>query len=121
LNGRTPARIWLSRDADRVLPNDDPVTATAHFAAAELAPTTLVASMLDADLVLIDGVVFEASYLRAPDDGMHADDVVLEAKRGELEIAWTCADFDGVEATGDGAWRLANGHSVRFIAPTTVH
>ena len=97
------------------------MTATAHFAAADLVPTTLVASMVDADLVLIDGVVFEASYLRAPDDGMHADDVVLEAKRGELEIAWTCADFDGVEATGDGAWRLANGHSVRFIAPTTVH
>jgi len=97
------------------------MTATALFAASDLVPTTLVASMVDADLVLIDGVVFEASYLRAPDDGMHADDVVLEAKRGELEIAWTCADFDGVEATGDGAWRLANGHSVRFIAPTTVH
>ena len=85
------------------------------------APTSLSDSMLHADYVVIDGVLFEAAYLRAPEDASHEDDVVLEATRDGVEIAWTRGDFEGVEATGDGGWRLANGHSIRFIAPATVH
>ena len=37
-------------------------------------------------------VKFEAAYLRAPDEYTVADDVVIEAKRGDTEIELTCAD-----------------------------
>ena len=51
--------------------------------------TNLVDTMNDADFVLIDGVVFETEYVRIPDEDTVAEDVVLEAKRGETEIELT--------------------------------
>jgi hypothetical protein len=82
---------------------------------------TLTDTMGNADFVLIDGIVFEAEYLRVPDEDTHADDVVLEAKRGELEVALTRADLDGAEHLGDGLYRLVNGHQVRFLSTATIH
>ena len=82
---------------------------------------TLTDTMSDADFVLIDGVVFETEYLRVPDEHTLADDVVLEAKRGELEVELTCGDLEGAEHLGEGMYRLANGHRVRFLSTATVH
>ncbi|MCE7878350.1 MAG: hypothetical protein DYH14_13745, partial [Betaproteobacteria bacterium PRO3] len=73
------------------------------------------------DFVLIDDVVFETEYLRVPDEDTHADDVVLEAKHGEVEVALIRSDFDGAEHLGDGVYRLANGHRLRFLSTATVH
>lgn len=82
---------------------------------------TLTDTMGNADFVLIDGVVFETEYLRVPDEDTHADDVVLEAKHGELEFALTRADLDGAEHLGEGVYRLLNGHQLRFLATATIH
>jgi hypothetical protein len=81
----------------------------------------LTDTMSDADFVLIDGVVFETEYLRVPDEHTLADDVVLEAKHGELEVELTCGDLEGAEHLGEGVYRLANGHRVRFLSTATVH
>lgn len=82
---------------------------------------TLADTMGGADFVLIDGVVFETEYLRVPDEDTHADDVVLEAKHGELEVALTRADLDGAEHLGEGVYRLVSGTKVRFLAGATIH
>lgn len=82
---------------------------------------TLFDAMGGADFVLIDDVVFETEYLRVPDEHTVADDVVLEAKHGELEVELTCGDLEGAEHLGDGVYRLANGHRVRFLSTATVH
>ncbi|GMU71423.1 MAG: hypothetical protein AMXMBFR42_08880 [Burkholderiales bacterium] len=82
---------------------------------------TLTDAMGGADFVLIDDVVFETEYLRVPDEDTHADDVVLEAKHGEVEVALIRSDFDGAEHLGDGVYRLANGHRLRFLSTATVH
>ena len=82
---------------------------------------TLSDAMGGADFVLIDDVVFETEYLRVPDEDTHADDVVLEAKHGEVEVALIRSDFDGAEHLGDGVYRLANGHRLRFLSTATVH
>ena len=70
---------------------------------------TTADAMDDADFVLIDGVVFETDYLRVPDEFTVADDVVLEATRGDTEIAFTRAEIDDAEHLGDGVYRLKNG------------
>ena len=54
-------------------------------------------TMHDADFVVIDGVVFETEYVRVPDEFTVADDVVLEARHGETELAFTQADFEDAE------------------------
>ena len=82
---------------------------------------TLTDTMGNADFVLFDGVVFQTEYLRVPDEDTHADDVVLEAKHGEVEVALIRSDFDGAEHLGDGVYRLANGHRLRFLSTATVH
>lgn len=82
---------------------------------------TLTDTMGNADFVLIDGVVFETEYLRVPDDDTHADDVVLEAKHGELEVALTRSDLDGAEHLGEGVYELVNGHRLRFLTTATIH
>jgi len=81
----------------------------------------LADAMHDADFVLIDGVVFETEYLRVPDEYTVADDVVLEAKRGEDEIAFTRGDVDDAESLGDGIYRLKSGAVLRFLTSATVH
>jgi len=78
-------------------------------------------TMHDADFVVIDGVVFETAYVRVPDEFTVADDVVLEATHGETELAFTQADFEDAEHVSDGFYRLADGHTLRFLTSATVH
>jgi len=78
-------------------------------------------TMHDADFVVIDGIVFETAYVRVPDEFTVADDVVLEARHGETELAFTRADFEDAEPVADGFYRLANGHLVRFLTSATIH
>ena len=82
---------------------------------------TISDTMGSADFVLIDGVVFETEYLRVPDEDTHADDVVLEAKHGEIEVALTRSDFDGAEHLGEGVCVLASGQWLRFLSAATIH
>jgi hypothetical protein len=77
--------------------------------------------MDNADFVLIDGVVFETEYLRVPDEDTVADDVVLEAKRGDTEIALTRAEIDDAEHVGEGVFRLKSGAHLRFLSSATIH
>ena len=81
----------------------------------------LADAMYDADFVLIDGVMFETEYLRVPDEHTVADDVVLEAKCGSDEVAFTREDVDDAEALGDGVYRLKSGSLLRFLTSATVH
>ena len=78
-------------------------------------------AMHDADFVLVNGVVFVTEYLRVPDEDTVADDVVLEAKRGDEEIALTRDDMDNAEFLGDGVYRLKTGALLRFLTSATVH
>ena len=71
--------------------------------------------------IIVDGVMFETEYLRVPDEDTHADDVVLEAKHGEVEVELTRGDLDGAEHLGEGVYRLTNGHQLRFLSTATVH
>ena len=81
----------------------------------------LTDAMHGADFVLIDGVVFEAAYLRVPDEFTVADDVVIEATRGSDEVAFTRGDVDGAEALGEGVYRLKSGSLLQFLSSATVH
>ena len=82
---------------------------------------TLSDSMNDADFVMIDGVVFETGYLRVPDEFTAADDVVLEARRGNAEIDLTRAEIDDAESIGEGVYRLRNGAYLRFLTSAIIH
>ncbi len=82
---------------------------------------TLTDTMGNADFVLIDGVVYEAEYVRVPDEDTHADDVVLEAKHGDMEVEFIYSDLDGATHLGEGMYRLVNGHQLRFLTTATVH
>ena len=75
----------------------------------------------DADFVLFEGVVFETEYLRVPDEDTRADDVVLEARRGDDEISLTFEELGGAEPLGEGVFRLKNGALLRFLAQVTLH
>jgi hypothetical protein len=83
--------------------------------------TKLADTMNDADFVLIDGVMFETGYLRVPDEYTSADDVVLEARRGDTEIDLTRGEIDDAELLGEGVFRLKNGSIVRFLSSAVVH
>jgi hypothetical protein len=83
--------------------------------------SSMAEAMDAADFVLIDGIVCETEYLRVPDEFTVPDDVVLEAKHGDTEFAFTRADFDGAQHLGDGVFRLANGRHLRFFSSATVH
>ena len=78
-------------------------------------------AMHDADFVMIDGVMFQTEYLRVPDEHTVADDVVLEAKRGDDEIAFTREDVDAAESIGDGVYRLKSGVLLRLLTGATIH
>jgi hypothetical protein len=78
-------------------------------------------AMLDADFVLIDGVVFRADYLRVPDENTVADDVVLEATRGDAEVALTRSEVDDAEFVGGGVYRLKSGALLKFLSSATIH
>lgn len=94
---------------------------TIFFPPERLPATNLADAMADADFVLIDDEVFEAEYLRAPDEYTVADDVVIEAKRGDTEIELTCAELDGVQHIGEGVFRLRSGAELRFLSTATIH
>ena len=83
---------------------------------------TPMAQALDgADFVLFEGVVFETEYLRVPDEDTLADDVVLEARRGEDELSLTFAEIDEAESLGEGVFRLRSGALLRFLSQVTLH
>jgi hypothetical protein len=65
--------------------------------------------------------VFETEYVRVPDEYTVADDVLLEARNGDTELAFTQADFEAAEHVADGFYRLANGHLLRFLTSATIH
>jgi hypothetical protein len=78
-------------------------------------------AMQGADYVVIDGIVFETEYLREPDEFTVADDVLLEVRCGDTELAFTQADLEGAERLEDGVYRLATGRTVHFLASATIH
>jgi hypothetical protein len=82
---------------------------------------SLAQAMHDADFVQLNGIVFETEYLRVPDESTVADDVVMELKLGEMELAFTREDLDGAQHVGDGVYRLTSGALLRFLAAATVH
>jgi len=81
----------------------------------------LAETMNNADFVMIDGVMFETGYLRVPDEYTSADDVVLEARRGDTEIDLTRAEIDDAVLLGEGVFRLKSGSIVRFLSAAVVH
>ncbi len=83
--------------------------------------TQLIDMMNGADYVVIDGVMFETGYLRVPDEFTAADDVVLEARRGETEIDLTRDEIDDAVLLGEGVFRLKNGFIVRFLTSAVIH
>jgi hypothetical protein len=81
----------------------------------------IVDTMTGADFVVIDGVMFETGYLRVPDEFTDADDVVLEARRGDTEIDLTRSEIDDAVLLGEGVFRLKNGSLVRFLTSAVIH
>jgi len=81
----------------------------------------LTDTMNDADFVVIDGVMFQTGYLRVPDEYTTADDVVLEARRGDTEIDLTREEIDDAELLGEGIFRLKSGSIVRFLSSAVIH
>ena len=55
--------------------------------------------------------MFETGYLRVPDGDTVADDIVLEARNGSTEIAFTREELDGAEHVGEGVYRLQVGRA----------
>ena len=84
-------------------------------------PRSLFDAMSGADFVMIDGVVFAAGYVRVPDEFTVADDVVVEARNGEMEIELTRAEIEGAEGVGEGVFRLKSGALVRFLTSAVLH
>jgi len=81
----------------------------------------LVEAMRDADFVQINGIVFETEYMRVPDDETIAEDVVMELKLGDTELAFTRDELDDAEYVGDGNFRLKSGAVLRFLSQATLH
>jgi hypothetical protein len=81
----------------------------------------LTDTMNDADFVMIDGVMFQTGYLRVPDEFTTADDVVVEARRGDTEIELTRDEIDDAVLLGEGMFRLKNGSIVRFLSTAVIH
>jgi hypothetical protein len=88
---------------------------------ARMKDSQLIETMSDADYVVIDGVVFQTGYLRVPDEFTAADDVVLEAHRGDTEIDLTRDEIDDAVLLGEGVFRLKSGSVVRFLSSAVVH
>ena len=78
-------------------------------------------AMHGADFVLIDGMVFSAEYLRAPDEFTVPDDVLMELRAGDTELAFTHDELADAVYVGDGAFRLKSGSMLRFLVSATVH
>jgi hypothetical protein len=81
-----------------------------------------LAEALDrADFVLWNGEVFATEYARVPDEDTRADDVVLEARRGDDELSLTLDDIGDAECLGEGVFRLKGGELLRLLSQATVH
>ena len=81
----------------------------------------LTEAMRGADFVQLDGVVFATGYLRVPDESTVADDVVMELRLGDTELAFTRDELDDAEYVGGGLYRLKSGALLRFLSTATVH
>ena len=81
----------------------------------------LADTMNGADFLLIDGVMFETGYVRMPDEFTAADDVVVEARRGDTEIDLTRDEIDDAVLLGEGVFRLKSGAIVRFLSSAVIH
>jgi hypothetical protein len=82
---------------------------------------SLASAMVNADYVLVDGVVFATEYMRVPDELTVADDIVIEAKQGDNEITFTRGEIDDAEHLGEGVYRLKSGEELRFLSSATIH
>jgi hypothetical protein len=78
-------------------------------------PITFAQAMHDAAFVQLNGIVFEARYIRVPDDD------VMELKLGDTELAFTRDEIDGAKYLDEGVYRLKSGALLRFLAPATIH
>jgi hypothetical protein len=83
--------------------------------------TSLADAMQGADFVQLNGIVFETDYLRVPDDTTVADDVVMELRHGDTELAFTLQELDGARYVGEGAYMLKSGVLLRFLTTATLH
>jgi hypothetical protein len=86
-----------------------------------MTPNSLAEAMQGADFVQLNGIVFETGYLRAPDESTVADDVVMELRHGETELAFTREELDDAQYLGEGLYRLKCGALLRFLTSATVH
>jgi hypothetical protein len=91
------------------------------FTEAKLTEIQLIETMSNAEFVVIDGVIFQTGYLRVPDEFTAADDVVLEARRGDAEIDLTRDEIDDAVLLGEGVFRLKSGSVVRFLSSAVIH
>ncbi|HEY7944040.1 MAG: hypothetical protein ACHP7M_02040 [Burkholderiales bacterium] len=82
---------------------------------------TLTEAMHGADFVQLNGVVFQTEYLRVPDESTVADDVVMELRLGNTELAFTRAELDDAAYVGEGTYRLKSGALLRFLSTATIH
>ena len=55
---------------------------------------SLTEAMHGADFVQLNGIVFATEYLRVPDESTVADDVVMELRLGDTELAFTRGELD---------------------------
>ncbi len=86
-----------------------------------IATHELFESMKGAEFVVVDGVLFEAGYVRVPDEFTVADDVVLEARHGDTEIDMTREELEDAALLGEGVFRSKSGSLVRFLSSAVVH
>lgn len=82
---------------------------------------TLAEAMRGADFVQLNGIVFQTEYLRVPDESTVADDVVMELKLGDTELAFTRDELDDAHYVGEGLYRLKSGALLRFFSAATLH
>jgi len=87
----------------------------------KLTESKLIDVMNDADFVVIDGIMFQTGYLRVPDEFTSADDVVLEARRGDTEVDLTRGEIDDAVQLGEGVFRLKSGSTLRFLTSAVIH
>ncbi|MEP6941385.1 MAG: hypothetical protein ABI981_00505 [Betaproteobacteria bacterium] len=82
---------------------------------------SLVNAMQGADFVQLNGIVFETDYLRVPDESTVAEDVVMELRHGDTELAFTREELDDARYLGEGTYRLKSGVLLRFLTTATLH
>jgi hypothetical protein len=81
----------------------------------------LADAMRNASFVQVNGVVFEADYLREPDEDTYAEDVLIEVHRGDTLLAFTREDLEGAQYLGEGAYQLRSGARIQFLLPAVIH